>query len=380
VSELPRLTHEELAERLRQQRVTPEILHLDAASCACPSRAVLDAQLSHLRLEAQKGGQVAAAMVQPTIDSLRRSLAGLLEEQTYKVALSANATVGFANLLQHWPFRTGARIGIVKSEYSSNLRALRDRVQRDEVELVHLPQDAQGRVDVSELEGIVDGLDLVTFPHVPSHRGIVQPAAQITRACRRSGVSSIVDVAQSAGYIDLRDVPATAFVGTSRKWLRGPRGVGFVAVANDSPLTDLARLEIDESSFAARMGLARALVELEEAGIQNISARIVWMAAMIRRRLQALTRCTVLEPVEEPSGIVTFRYSGMTAGEVHERLLARGILVSAIPIQRAPLDLVDPVVRAAPHAYSDETDVDLLIETLESLDQPSTAGGATRVS
>jgi pyridoxal 5-phosphate dependent beta-lyase len=319
-------------------------------------------------------------MVQQTIDSLRRSLAGLFEEQMYQVALSANATVGFANLLQHWPLRTGARIGIVKSEYSSNLLALRDRVQRDGVELVQVPQDAQGRVDVPELEEVIAGLDLVTFPHVPSHRGTVQPAAQITRVCRRAGVPSIVDVAQSAGHIDLQDVPATAFVGTSRKWLRGPRGVGFVAVANDSPLTDLARLEVDESSFAARVGFARALMELEEAGLHNVSARIVWMAATIRRRLQALTRCALLEPVDEPSGIVTFRYRGMTADDVRDRLLAQGVLVSAIPIQRAPLDLVEPVVRVSPHAYSDDTDVNLLIESLGSLDQPGTAGGATRVS
>jgi len=88
----------------------------------------------------------------------------------------------------------------------------------------------------------------------------------------------------------------------------------------------------------------------------------------------------LLEPVDEPSGIVTFRYRGMTADDVRDRLLAQGVLVSAVPIQRAPLDLVEPVVRISPHAYSDETDVNLLIESLGSLDQPGTAGGATRVS
>ena len=151
---------------------------------------------------------------------------------------------------------------------------------------MELSLDAEGRIDLDRLERTVrGGLDLVTFPHVSSHRGIVQPAGQVTSVCHRLGVPTIVDVTQSAGCIDLRDVHATAFFGTSRKWLRGPRGVGFVAIAGDSPLTESGRLETHESSDAARVGFARALVELEEEGIHNVSARIAgW-------RLECAGRC-----------------------------------------------------------------------------------------
>ncbi len=80
------------------------------------------------------------------------------------------------------------------------------------------------------------------------------------------------------------------------------RGVGFVAMPGDSPLTESGRLETHESSDAARVGFARALVELEEEGIRNVSARIAWMASRVRRTLQTLAGCAVLEPLDEPPG------------------------------------------------------------------------------
>jgi pyridoxal 5-phosphate dependent beta-lyase len=236
---------------------------------------------------------------------------------------------------------------------------------------VELSLDAEGRIDLDRFERTVrGGLDLVTFPHVSSHRGIVQPAGQVTSVCHRLGVPTIVDVTQSAGCIDLRDVHATAFFGTSRKWLRGPRGVGFVAIAGDSPLTESGRLETHESSDAARVGFARALVELEEEGIHNVSARIAWMASRVRRTLQTLAGCAVLEPLDEPSGIVTFRCEGMGASDVRTKLLAQGILVSAIPVERAPLEPgFRPLVRVAAHAYSNDSDLERLVDALRSIEK-----------
>lgn len=147
-----------------------------------------------------------------------------------------------------------------------------------------------------------------------------------------------------------------------------PSRCGVVAIAGDSPLIGSERLETHESSDAARVGFARALVELEEEGIHNVSARITWMASRVRRTLQTIAGCTVLEPLDEPSGIVTFRYEGMGAEEVRAKLLAQGILVSAMPVESAPLEPgFRPIVRVAAHAYSSDSDLERLADALRSI-------------
>ncbi|MBL7496409.1 aminotransferase class V-fold PLP-dependent enzyme [Frankia sp. CNm7] len=396
---------EELGARWRAARAGLAVVHLDAAAAGAASGAVVDAQVAHLAAEARLGSYAAQELAAERLDAARAALAGLLGPALTgaDVAFHHSATSAFAALVGAWPLPPGGRVGIVPSDFSSNLLTLRARAARDGLELVDLPLLPDGRVDVDRLgrgEGpaALDRLDLVTFPEVPSQRGVVQPTAAVATLCRDAGVPLLLDAAQSLGQVDVAAGGATggvtACVGTSRKWLCGPRGVGFLAVRPDfverlgvpAPTGYTARWEPDpaaagggrlvafegvgrfdvgEAAMAARVGLAAALAEHVEAGPEAVRARVQALAAAARRRLDGVAGWRLGEDVASPCGIVTLTPpAGVDPAVARERLRREsGILTSAIDRTRAR-DAV-PALRVSPHVHSTLADLDRLAEALD---------------
>ncbi len=365
----------DLARAWRDELADPAVVHLDAAGCACPSRAVLDATVGYLRREAQVGGYAAEVEATPVLEMARADLGELVGLPREQVAFAANATTAFTTLLGAWPLAPGARIGVLASEYESNRLALRAASGRAGWELVDLPVDPAGRLRVDALdEPTLEQLDLVTFPVVASQRGVVQPAGAAVAAAHGAGVPVLLDVAQAAGHVPLHDVGADAWVGTARKWLRGPRGTGWLAVpsATADALTPeypsrtgvggppVGRLGLGEASIAARVGLAVALDELHAADPAVVEARIAALGTLARGQLDGVGGWRVQEPLDEPSGLVTLAHPSLDPVAVAVELLGAGIATTAIPTDRAPADLRQGVLRVSLHAYCDEDDLDRL--------------------
>ncbi|CAJ63171.1 Hypothetical protein; putative Aminotransferase domain [Frankia alni ACN14a] len=380
--------------------------HLDAAAAARPSQATLDVQIAHLQREGEHGAYVAEMEAGEALHSARAALADLLGPglSPDDVTFHHSASTAFAALLAAWPLPPGARIGVLPSEYGSNMFVLEARARQAPLELIDLPVDPQGVIDLDVLDrmGITSPgaarplalteLDLVVFPHVPSQSGIVQPAAEIGSRCAAAGVPLILDVAQSLGQIGVSDIQASAYVGTSRKWLCGPRGTGFLAVRGDLaerinvavpslysmgrgrdgrpvPLPGLARLGIGEASIASRVGLAQALSELLVSDPPLVFARIVYLASCGRRVLDGAGGWRVRERPDSPTGIVTLEPPpGVDLVAVHDRLYRQdAILTSAIPVQRSR-DLAGPVLRVSAHVYNDPGEFERLAAALSRED------------
>ncbi len=364
-----------LAAAWRRDLADQTAVPLDAAGCAAPSAQVLDTTIAHLRREAAIGGYAAEAEARPTLAALRASLGALVDLPGECVALAPNATTAFTAMLGAWPLGPRARIGTLPSEYGSNRLALDALAGRRDWTLVELGTDGAGRLD---LDGLADalrhGLNLVCFPVVASHRGVVQPAADAAGLARAAGVPILLDVAQAAGHVPLGGVGADAYVGTARKWLRGPRGTGWLAATPSVAATlvpeypglaglgasGIARLELGEAAIAAHIGLAAALDELEAATLGAVTARIAALGAAARARLDGVAGWRVQEPLDEPSGIVTLAHPDRDPMAVARGLLAEGIVTSAIPVTRALGDLARPLLRVSLHAYCNPEDLDPL--------------------
>ena len=363
-----------LAATWRASLADHSVVHLDAAGCACPSRAVLDASVAHLRREAAVGGYAAEAEAAPAVASLRGRLGALVDLDADAVALAPNATSAFTTLLAAWPLPTPARVATVASDYESNRLALGALAARRLVELVDLDTDAAGHLDLDTLPRQLRGVDLLTFPVVASQRGIVQPAASAVSLARDAGVPVVLDVAQAAGQVALTGLDADGYVGTARKWLRGPRGTGWIAAAPGVAArlrpeypslvgrdrTGAGQLATGEASIAARVGLAVALDELAAAGPDPVFARIAALGVHARARLDGLAGWSVQEPPDEPSGIVTLAHPTEDPVAAAARLLAAGVATTAIPAARAPADLACGVLRVSLHAYCQAEDLDRL--------------------
>jgi hercynylcysteine S-oxide lyase len=343
-------------------RTPSRVVHLDVAAAGRPSREVLDAEVAHLHREAALGGYVAAEQADPCVDEGRAALGALLGLGGSDVAFTDGAGSAFATLLAAWPLPRGARIGTVASEYGANARMLRLLAEQRGWALVPLEVDGHGRIT-----GVPGDLDLVTFPQVASQRGIAQPVEEVFA----SGVPLLLDVAQSLGQTA---VPAgcAAYVGTSRKWLCGPRGVGLLAVdphvqaALTPPPTlaaalydDVRRWESQEAHVAGRVGLAHAVQQWTP----DVVPAHLAVARYAREVLDGVGGWRVREPVDEPTALTTLVGGDPVA--TRKRLLEQGFLVSAVPTSRSD-DLDAPVLRVSTAAWVQAEEVDALARALGS--------------
>jgi pyridoxal 5-phosphate dependent beta-lyase len=334
-----------------------DLIHLDAAGCARRSPATEAAVAAHLRREQEVGGYVAEAEAEPTIRQLRADLGALLGAAGEHVALTESASTAFASLLRAWPLPPGAQVGTVSTEYRTNQAAL----AAADIELVAVPVDGIGHIDAARVAGVLP-LDLLAFPVVPSHLGIVQPVHEILSTCRSAGVPVVLDVAQALGHVEVPE--ADAAVGTSRKWLRGPRGVGFLAVSPSwAGRVQPGRLDHDEATIAGRIGLANAVAELRAAGPASVAAQVATMGRLARSRLQGVGGWQVCEPIDEPTGLVTLRHPSVAPEDAVRSLLASGIVTSAPFVGSTN----ERVLRASFHVYSSPADVEALVAGLAAV-------------
>ena len=356
----------ELATRWRSARVPAELIHLDSAAAARSSRAVLDAVTTHLAREARLGGYVAAEAARPVIETGRAGLAGLVGRQPADLVFVESAYAALTALLAAWRLPVGSRALVGGGEYGPNLTLLASvGLQVDA-----LPGcDEVGHLDPVALAGrlALDPPALVHLCGIGSHRGVVQPVRELVAVCRAAEVPVVVDAAQALGPVDCR-VAADAIYGTSRKWLAGPRGVGFLVVAPElaarlHPAHDircaggqarLAALESREAFIAGRVGLAVAVAEHLAVGPERIRDRLSEIGAHTRVVTDGAGGWSVVEPVSEPSPTTTLRPppgSGdqRVAQARHELLTRHGILVTAAGPERAPRESSAATLRVSPH-------------------------------
>ncbi|MEV0389702.1 ergothioneine biosynthesis PLP-dependent enzyme EgtE [Nonomuraea sp. NPDC050643] len=369
--------------------------HLDAAGCNVLSDRAFDAVVAHLELERRHGGYAAV----PDLTVPRAALAALAGAGPADVAFLESGTAAMSALLGGWDLAPGGRVGVAPTEYGSTVMLLRRLAERRGWRLVELPVDGDARIDPDALRTrLAAGLDLVVVSHLGSHHGVVQPAEEIGALCRAAGVPLVLDVCQSLGHLEVRGTGASAYVGTSRKWLAGPRGIGFLIVpgltpAMDAPAPTLGghlwseesgpvpvagarRYESAENAVAARVGLGAAVLELHALGLSAMHAHLAALGPTARGLLDGAGGWRVAEPLGEPSAIVTLRPPpGDSAEHAAARAAEASLLVGVVPTARAPLHLREPVLRVSPPPGTPTETLEALARVLKVSSRAGTRSG-----
>lgn len=381
----------------RLRRETPgcdAVLHLNNAGAALPPRPVLEAVIGHLEAEARLGGYEAAEAAAERLERVYGSLAALLNCAPDEIALVENATRAWDMAFYALPLGEGDRILTARAEYASNVIAYLQLARRRGVRLELIPDDEHGQVSVAALEHMLDGrVKLIAVTHVPTQGGLVNPAAAIGRIARRHGIPYLLDACQSVGQmpIDVQAIGCDMLSATGRKFLRGPRGTGFLYVRRamierlEPPFLDLhaarwtapdryevrpdaRRFENWESYVAGRLGLGAAVDYALALGLEPIRRRAWGLAASLRERLAALPGVTVADRGLERSAIVAFAKADEPAERVKARLRARGVNLSVSPVEYARFDLeargLPALVRVSPHYYNSEAEIELFCRLL----------------
>ena len=376
---------------------TASVAHLNNAGAALPPTPVLEAVVEHLRREAEIGGYEAAAEREDRAEHTYDAVAALLGARRDEIAIVENATRAWDMAFYSLELREGDRILTANAEYASNYIPMRQVAGRTGASIVVVPDDEHGQIDVDRLATMLDErVKLVSLVHVPSQGGLVNPAAAVGALCRAAGVPLLLDACQSVGQmpVDVGEIGCDMLSATGRKFLRGPRGTGFLYVRRglveqlEPPLLDLhaaewqrdgsyrirpdaRRFENWETNVATKIGLSVAVDYALALGLDAIRDRVRALADDLRGRLAALPGVTLHDLGEERSAIVTFTVDGHPAAEVVATLRGQGVNVSVSPATYARLDFdrrgLTALVRASVHYYNDLGDLDRLIDGVEAL-------------
>jgi selenocysteine lyase/cysteine desulfurase len=371
--------------------------HLNNAGAGLLAQPTLDAMTGHLELEASIGGYEAADAAQDDIAAVYAAVAGLVGGAADEVAFFDNATHAWNAAFYSVPLRAGDRILTGRAEYGSNVLAYLQVAQRTGAEVVVVPDDESGQLDTTALADLVDERTrLIGVSHVPTSGGLVNPAVEIGRIARAAGVPFLLDATQSVGQfpVDVNEIGCDLLSATGRKFLRGPRGTGFLWVRS----TALERLEpyvaeirsatwdggrgftwVDgarrfeswENSYVNLLGLGAAVRQALDLGMDAIAERALGLGAQLRARLDALPGVSTHDLGATRCAIVTARVDGVPTAEVVATLARAGINVTATVAAHTQFDSevrdVHPLVRLSPHYYNTEDELDRAVEVVAGL-------------
>ena len=373
------------------------VLHLNAAGSSLPSRRTLDATLDHLRLEAEIGGYEAADRARPVLDGFYPSIAKLIGAEADEIAYVENATRGWDLAFYSLDFKLGDRILTCVSEYSSNFISYLQVAKKTGAEIVVVPDDRHGQIDLAALERAIDKrTKLVSISHIPTQGGLVQPAEAVGKIVNDAGILYLLDACQSVGMmpIDVKKIGCDFLSATGRKYMRGPRGTGFLYARTRSTsqiepifldnhaarwtgddeytvIGDAKRFENWERYFAGVIGLKVAADQANELGMPAIWARLRELADGLRERLKTVPGVTLADLGVTKGAIVTFAVAGKEHVALKQQLRDQGINVSVSTQFSSRLDLkgrgLKDVMRASVHVYNTDEELDRFVAALRPL-------------
>jgi selenocysteine lyase/cysteine desulfurase len=372
-------------------------VHLNNAGAALLSRPTIDAMTAHLRREVEIGGYEAAAEARDDIESTYGLIADLVGGSAGEIALFDNATHAWNAAFYSIPLSRGDRILTGRAEYGSNILAYLQVAQRTGAEVVVVPNDEYGQLDVQQLAALVDErTKVIGVSHVPTAGGLVNPAAEIGRIARDADVLFLLDATQSVGQfpVDARALGADLLTATGRKFLRGPRGTGFLWVREtvldrlDPYVAEIRsatwdggrgftwadgarRFETWENSYVNILGLGAAVRQALELGLDEIGKRTIGLGEQLRSRLDDLPAVSTHDLGRDRCAIVTARVAGTSAQEVATALAEQGINVSTTIPEHNQFDTEDrhvhPLVRLSPHYYNTQDELDRAVDAMARL-------------
>ena len=378
---------------------TRTVNHLNNAGAGLMPDPVLEVIAEHLDLEARIGGYEAEATRHAEIQSVHDSIGTLIGADSQNVAITDNATGAYILALSAVPFAPGDVVLTTRNDYASNQIMFLSLASRFGIEVVHAPDEPTGGVDVRALAKLVHRKrpKLVAVTHVPTSSGLVQRVADIGVICRERGIPYLVDACQSVGQmpVDVKDIGCDFLTATSRKFLRGPRGVGFLYVSDRAlelgleplfpdmrgadwiegdlyqPAPGAQRFENFEAPVALVLGMGRAARYAQDLGLELIQERAWTLAESLRERLSELAGVRVHDKGNERCAIVTVSAEGHHPLDLLRALRKEGINTSRTGRDAAIFDFdekgVDQVLRVSPHYYNTEEEIVAFVDALSRL-------------
>lgn len=361
-------------------------LYLNHAGCSKVSPGTLDTIMRHHELEAEVGVYEADRQIAADKQTFYARAASLIGAKPEDIAYIDSHTTGWERALRRIRLAPGDVLLTSRSEWGGNLKALRALAHAQGGRVEVMPADATGAVCVKQLsEQLHAGVKLISLTWLGSNGGALEPATEVGKLAQSMGIPFFLDASQVVGQlpVDVQTLDCDVLTTPGRKWLRGPRGSGFL-YARSSFLRQTAgglcveaqdqcarQLEPASCSVPLMLGLSCALQQMHENGLARTSEDIGETARCLWEGLRALPQISCLHAHPPQHGLVSFTVQGLSAEDVKGRLQACGIEVSANQAAFTPLDMhargLDSVVRVSAHAHTSPAEIAHFLDSVAQL-------------
>ena len=369
-------------------------IYLNNAGCSLMPQPVIGAVQNSFALEARTGGFPARMQETQALDAVYASVAALINAKPSEIALMGSHTDAWQSVFYGLGFSEGEKILTGRAEYGANYVAFLQMRKRTGCEIEIIPCDASGASDAQALEKMIDDrVKLIALTWISTNGGLVNPAAEIGKVARAHAIPYLLDACQAVGQmpVDVAALGCDYLCATGRKWLRGPKGTGFLYVReerleNIEPATiddfgaswrapdeyelrgDARRFETHEHAPALRLGLGAAVDYARALGLDEIRHRVRHLAMSLRAELARIPGVTVRDLGSEHAGLVTFSHERVAAADITAALHKAGVWVKTVPRAGALLDTTDrelgELVRVSPHYFNLDSELESFLKAL----------------
>ncbi len=370
---------------------TKHVIHFNNAGASLMPQPVMDAVTEYYTHELKYGGYETMDKLGHRLEALHQNIAHLINCNKNEVAFATSATIAWNLAFHSIDFSEGDEVLVSVAEYVSNYLNLLQFEKQKGIKIKVVPNNEYGEVDVDALRKMINrNSKLIAITHVPTNGGLVNPAVEIGKVAKEKHVLYLLDACQSVGQlkIDVKEIGCDFLAATGRKYMRAPRGTGFLFVRKEiidklePPLLDFhsadwiseteyvlregaLRFERFEESFAAKAGLATATKYILDLGIENIEARVYELATYMRIKLSELDGVEVHDLGHNPCGIVTFTKQGIEPDVMRNSLYMANINTTVAFKQGALIDMkkrnLQSLLRASIHYYNTHEEIDALL-------------------
>lgn len=374
---------------------TQHVTHFNNAGSSLVAQPTYDAVKQYWEEELKLGGYETHKRNLEQLRDFYQVAAQLINAQANEIAFTESATIAWRKAFNAIPFKTGDIILTSRVEYGSNYIGYLQMQQQKGIIIKVIPSEANGQVDVSKLRKLINNkVKLISITHIPTNGGLVNPVEEIGEIARRNNILYLVDACQSVGQypVDVEKIGCDFLSATGRKYLRAPRGTGFLYARqsaiqhlNEPDYLDLysanwrtanhyelhptaQRFELFECSHANKIGCRTAIQYVLDIGIEKVWQRIQYLATMLREKLTLLPDITVHDLGLVQGGLVTFSVREKRPSHIQELLAAQNINVSISERGSTLIDMdhrqINTLVRASVHYYNTEAEIERLCACL----------------
>jgi len=391
------LSEQEIQQFRAETKGTAERMHFNNAGSSLPPDVVLDTVINYLTEEASYGGYETEYKYNAELNNTYALIARLINADVNEIAVVENASTAWWLAFNGIDFKAGDEIITSEMEYVTNLISFTHTKKTYGVKIKVIPNDEHGNFSLSELEAAISPqTKLIAITHIASSTGGMMPVVKIGKIARKHGVLYLVDACQSAGQVpvDVREIDCDMLSVTGRKYLRAPRGTGFLYVRKtiqdklklqlmdgfttqwvtetDYKIRDDARrFELYEKNRALILGLGKAVEYALNIGVDRIWQRVQYLANILRNQLRSIEGISVHDFGDEQCGIVTFTVNEIDSAVIKAKLAEKQINVS-VGLAKSTLFFMNKnhlssVVRASVHYYNTEKEIIIMCDVLRSL-------------